>query len=125
MDEILVSRIINEGIDSGDTNFEATLRLIDRLCESDTIFTWFKVSNNLIGFTSAVKDSHETLNAISVDAFENSIKNFDAALKIIKVSKVNLGKIRRTLAQEFIKKIDRFTDFELVDLEEYFIEFTA
>ena len=30
MDEILVSRIINEGIDSGDTNFEATLRLIDR-----------------------------------------------------------------------------------------------
>ncbi|GGX74624.1 hypothetical protein GCM10011309_25990 [Litorimonas cladophorae] len=125
MDDILVSRIIAEGVEDDSVNFENVLNLIDRFCVSDAALSWFKVNNNLIGFTAAIKNSFDILSDMSVKEFEVAIQNFDNAFKIIKVSAVNLGKMRRSLAHEFINHIDRFKDFNLEDLESHFIDFTA
>ena len=125
MDEILVTRVLDSREVSGQLKFQNVLDLVDQLSEEVPAKNWFKVNNNLIGFCVGVKDSHKDLKLITSKDFSLGIEIFEEAFNSINPSKVNLGKYRRQLAAEFVKKYSDLSKVGAEGLIEYFVEFTS
>lgn len=124
MDQILVSKILDSDI-SDSLEFRNVLDLLNTLNTSTTLFKWFKVSNNLIAFSAAVKKSFDTLRVMSTTEIENCTINFEDAFKSFNPSKINLGKIRRQLVYFFISNISELKNCTSSELMERFMEETA
>ena len=125
MDEILVSRVLDARDTSGNLKFEDIMNLIDILSFDSSCRNWFKVNNNLIGFCVGIKSSYDYFVNLDARGFEEAILLFDEAFDAINASKVNLGKYRRQLSCEFIKKYSELSHLDVSDLVEYFMEFTS
>ncbi|SFX51719.1 hypothetical protein [Marinospirillum alkaliphilum] len=125
MDEILVTRVLDSRDSSNDLMFQSVLALIDRLSEDSSTRNWFKVNNNLIGFCVGVKESYVKLKSVEPKDFALGVELFDEAFDSINASKVNLGKYRRQLSCEFIKKYAELSILDEGELTEYFVEFTS
>ncbi|SNB59292.1 hypothetical protein SAMN04487880_3538 [Marinobacter sp. es.042] len=125
MDQIIVGRIMdrqpkNEGID-----FKNVIKEVDRFSSAPNAHKWFKVGNNLIGFSVGIKKSYPTIKEITEAEFSDSIDLFESAFKYINPSKVNLGKYRRELSQVFIEKYQKFSKLDEMELAEQFMEITS
>jgi len=125
MDEILVSRVLDNRDASFRLKFENILDLVDALCINSKCKEWFKVNNNLIGFCVGIRDSYQYIRDINADNFAEMVTLFDVSFESINASKVNLGKYRRQLSAEFIKNYQDFIDYSEEDLIEHFVEFTS
>lgn len=125
MDEILVTRVLDSRDASSNLRFQDVLSFIDKLSEDSFVKKWFKVNNNLIGFCVGIKESYESFKTVTANEFSIRIELFDEAFDAINASKVNLGKYRRQLSSEFIKKYDLLLDSDADGLVEYFAEFTS
>ncbi|SON52810.1 hypothetical protein [Vibrio tapetis] len=125
MDQIIVGRIMDKQPVSDEIDFKTVIREIDRLCESSTVHKWLKVGNNLIGFSVGIKSSHEIIENVTTEQFSVAVELFEAAFKSINPSKVNLGKFRRELSQNFIENYGRYCDFDEMELIEKFMEITS
>lgn len=125
MDEILVSRVLDTRDSSSNLKFEDILKLIDILSSDTLSKEWFKVNNNLIGFCVGIKDSYADLREEKPKKFAAAIELFDESFDAINASKVNLGKYRRELSCEFIKKYSELSEYDSDELIEYFAEFTS
>lgn len=125
MDEILVSRVLDARDSYNDLKFQKILLLIDKLSEDSSSKAWFKVNNNLIGFCVGIKDSYSNLCNVKPKEFAYDIELFEKAFNAINPSKVNLGKFRRQLSCEYIKKHAELSGYDEDDLTEYFAEFTS
>lgn len=124
MDEILVGRVLDSRESKNDIDFEKILKLIDELCENANCGKWFKVNNNLIGFCVGIKESYIDISNTYPDDFYKSIELFEKGFTAINASKVNLGKYRRQLSCEYIKKYSTLSHMDANGLIEYFTEFT-
>lgn len=124
MDEILVGRVLDTDISDDSIQFEEVLRLVDSYCESAEVKKWFKVNNNLIGFSVAIKKSYDFLKDVSVGDIESSIEVFEEGFNAINASKVNLGKYRRQLSREFFEKYEKLSEYDEGELSEHFAEIT-
>lgn len=124
MDQILVSKILDSDI-SGTLEFKNVLELLNKLNVNQTLKKWFRISNNLIAFSAAIKKSFDTLNDMAIEDIENSIMNFEEAFKSFNPSKINLGKIRRELVYYFISHISELKNSSSSELMEQFMEETA
>lgn len=125
MDEILVSRVLDTRDSHSDLKFQNVLALIDRLSSDVSTKNWFKSNNNLIGFCVAIRESYDDLQKVKEKEFASGIELFDEAFDAINASKVNLGKYRRQLSCEFIKKYAELSGYDGDELIEYFAEFTS
>ncbi|MCX5590898.1 hypothetical protein [Alcaligenes endophyticus] len=125
MDEILVTRILDNRESTQELSFQKILKLIDKLSEDTEIKQWFGVNNNLIGFCVGIKNSYDNLKHITPEEFLSSIIIFDKAFNSINASKVNLGKYRRQLSNEFIKEYEKLSIMDEDELIEHFMEVTS
>lgn len=125
MDEILVSRVLDARDSTSDIKFEDILSIIDKLSKEKECRDWFKTVNNLIGFCVGIKQSVAEIKKIDSADFLQSIKLFEAAFDSINPSKVNLGKYRRQLSNEFISKYSELSRLDSDELIEHFVEFTS
>ncbi|WP_196582874.1 hypothetical protein [Aliivibrio fischeri] len=125
MDQIIVGRIMDKQPAKEDVNFKQVIKNIEKLSENDVAKKWLKVGNNLIGFSVGVKTSYDVIINISPDEFSNSIELFELAFKAINPSKVNLGKFRRELSQNFIENYAQHSEFDEMELVEHFMELTS
>lgn len=125
MDEILVTRVLDSRDSSSNLMFKNVLTLIDKLSEDTSTKNWFKVNNNLIGFCVGVKESYVSLKNVTPRDFASGVELFDEAFDSINASKVNLGKYRRQLSCEFIKKYAELSILDGDELTEHFVEFTS
>ncbi len=125
MDEILVSRVLDSRETTSNISFEEIIQQVDRLCADSANKKWFKVNNNLIGFSVGIKKSYETLIGINPKEFSESLDLFEAGFDAINASKVNLGKYRRQLSKEFIENYSELSQMDEDELVEYFVEFTS
>lgn len=125
MDEILVSRVLDSRDSSSDLQFQNVLALIDQLSSDSSSKNWFMVNNNLIGFCVGIKESYEELRKIKAKDFASGIEIFEEAFDAINASKVNLGKYRRQLSCEFVKKYTELSECDGDELVEYFMELTS
>lgn len=125
MDQIIVGRImdkqpVNEGI-----QFKEVINEIDRLSINPVAKKWLKVGNNLIGFSVGIKKSYNILKVEKDTDFSNAVELFEAAFKAINPSKVNLGRFRRELSQNFIENYEQYSVFDEMELVEQFMEITS
>lgn len=125
MDEILVSRVLDTRDDNVGMRFEQILELVDKLSSQKYCKDWFKVNNNLIGFSLGAKTSYDLLNSLSSEDFAEALELFEVGFDSINHSKVNVGKFRRLLSCEFIKNYETLSSHDEDELVEYFIEFTS
>ncbi|MEH6696703.1 MAG: hypothetical protein V7675_16805 [Hyphomonas sp.] len=125
MDEILVGRILDRGFSSEMNDFEHVVELIDRLCSAPEVFNWFKVENNIIAFAAAVQSSFDSISAASPEEFGQAVTLFERAFDGFNVSKLNVGRLRRQLALEFIARYEKLSQFSESELLEHFSEMTA
>ncbi len=124
MDQILVSKILDSDI-SGSLEFKDVLALLNKLNVSSSLKRWFRISNNLIAFSAAIKKSYGAFSDMQLEDIENAIANFEEAFKSFNPSKINLGKIRRQLVYFFISHISDLKDYSSSELMERFMEETA
>lgn len=125
MDQIIVGRIMDRQPKDEEIHFKQVIKEIDRLTEKDAIHDWFKVGNNLIGFSVGIKKSYHDVNSSTVSDFLNSIELFERAFKWINPSKVNLGKYRRELSKEFFENYSKYSKLDEMELGEQFMESTS
>lgn len=125
MDEIIANRVLNSKISEQKNKFIDIIALIDKLCSLEKNKTWFKVNNNMIGFSVGTKSSYDKINSMSEAEFHAATELFEEAFKSINPSKVNLGKYRRMLSFDFIKNIDFYEDKDVDTVVESFMELTA
>jgi hypothetical protein len=122
MDEIIVGKIMESAVIKQKLEFEKVLQLIDRFVENESARAWLLNQNNLLGFCVGIRTSYEVLSNLSADDFGIIAKNFEEAFKGINVTKVNLGRYRRDLAQVYIAEIGHLRDFSELELLSYFSE---
>lgn len=125
MDQIIVGRIMDKQPTDDNIDFKKVIKEIDRLCVNDSIKKWLKVGNNLIGFSVGIKSSHEAILNATPEEFEEAIELFELAFKFINPSKVNLGKFRRELSQNFIENYAEHHSFDEMELGEHYMELTS
>jgi len=125
MDQILVGKIMDQDISAGGVEFKDVLTIVDVFAQNLEAKKWLKVSNNLIGFSVAIKKSYDCFQSMTSDEFSDAVQRFDAAFKAINPAKVNLGRYRRELVKYFIERFARLGGLDVEDLEAEFAEVTA
>lgn len=121
MDEIIAKKVMEFDIDSGSRiEFQKVLEVIDKFAVNDVSREWLKTQNNLIGFCVGIKDSFNYVSSLSAEDFGLYVRNFDVAFKSIDAAKVNLGKYRRELSCDFIKNLQKLSQFDELSLLSYF-----
>lgn len=125
MNEILVSRVMDSGLADSKVNFAEILALADRLSINKDVKTWMKIQNNLIGFTVGAKKSINDISAAEPLEFSQQLNKFETAFSIINPSKVNVGRYRRELAQEFFGNYCEMSKAATEEVAEHFADITA
>jgi len=122
MDELIAEKVLEYNISSDSPEFISVLELIGKFTKNDILYDWFQVNNNLIGFCVGIRKSFKEVSRASIGKFEESIKTFNHAFDSIDVSKIQLGKERRKLAQFFIENYSKTKDYSTTDFINDFTE---
>lgn len=124
LDEIIVGRVMEAELTDEKFTFEDILSEVDRLSENQTVKTWLRQSNNLIGFTVGAKTSVDKIRKISPETFSKCVEGFEMAFDSINPSKVNVGKYRRDLSSFYIAGIEGFLEADIDEIEGKFFDET-
>lgn len=107
MDDLLVSKIIDQDPLKNVGQFNDVLRLIEKIIPDPVCLKWLKITNNLVGVSVGLKrNTNFNLDKYDINDFKTAIENFDKAFTGLNPSRIKVGKMRRELATEF------FSDFE-------------
>lgn len=114
LDELLASKILERDLTEKTVEFRDVISLIGTLAASPRLDRWFKVTNNLIGFAAAIRESYAAVSAVSSDEFIAVVDKFEEAFKAFDVSRIKLGRARRqsvaALTKNFTVARDSSTD---------------
>ncbi|HEY9178632.1 MAG TPA: hypothetical protein VIN07_13115 [Flavipsychrobacter sp.] len=124
MDEILVGRILDNDISKNQIEFYDVITFVAKHTGNSYCQTWLQTANNFIGFSVGFNNSHELLNKLDSNKLESELQKFEAAFKILNLSKINLGKFRRELSKEFIQNLEKYMTYNVEELTEVFFELT-
>jgi hypothetical protein len=116
MDALIADKILENSPEKNDIEYYDVIRLIDSLASNSENYKWFKNANNLIGFSVGIKKSYSEVFRLSIEEFENYIKNFEKAFSSFDYSKIKIGKMRRNLVEYFISNLDSLKDKEELEL---------
>ncbi len=123
MDEIIADNIIKSNLTQFDFEFVDIIELIEKFIADDYIHKWFKVENNLIGFSAGVTDSYDFIKNISIEDFKDSIQLFEEAFQGgFNISRIRVGFIRRVLVNKFIRNYEDYKNDYPGDLTTKFSE---
>lgn len=116
LDELIADKILDSNITEDGLEFSDVVNLINRLSLNEKNYKWFKNSNNLIGFCVGVKSSYDLLKDINPEDFEESTKKYEQAFGSFNYSKIKIGRIRRLLADYFIKNYSNLSNLDVLEL---------
>ena len=106
LDELITDQIIESDIPDRNIEFSSIIELIHKFSEDQKLLDWFRISNNLIGFTAGIYKSFVIINSEEISDFKNSLENFDSAFSYLDISKIKLGLARRKSVKHFIENYD-------------------
>lgn len=124
MNEILVGRVMGSNLTSAKAEFSEILGLVDEFSENKDAKRWLKLQNNLIGFTVGAKKSFDSIKQFDENEFATQVQKFEEAFDAINPSKVNVGRFRRELSQNFFENIDNYEDADSDEVAESFVDLT-
>lgn len=119
MDKLLIDKILDSNLHKRELEFTHLFNKITRyMNESEELANWFKVSNNLIGYTAAYTNENHNYYNMKTGELERAIINFENAFHSFNVSKIQLGKSRRRLVKYFFEnyvRLDKLNDSDLLE----------
>ena len=116
MDELIAMKIIDSKIMDEGLEFSSVIELINRFASNEYLKKWFDNTNNIIGFSVGSKKSFNTLNDISPEVFQESIRVFEESFKALNLSTIKLSKERRNLSKFFIANFDKLRDLSELEI---------
>lgn len=122
LDELLASKILERDPSGGGFEFSNAIQIISRLCELPDNDKWFKVTNNLVGFCAGLRDGHQAVFKVSAQQFEDFTRRFEDAFKAFNVSKIKLGKARRSCVYALIRKFGETRELDVSRLTEILVD---
>lgn len=125
MNEILVGRVMGSDLISAKAEFSQILELVDEFSLNKEARRWLKLQNNLIGFTLGAKTSYAEIATLDEDDFAAQVEKFESAFDVINPSKVNVGRYRRELTQEFFQKFEEMSTLSDEEVAERFVDLTT
>lgn len=125
LDEILVGKVMDSGISELSFGFQDVLAEADRLSADPDALSWLRLGNNLIGFAVGIRNSYTNLVKVSPSDFGAACDRFESAFGSINASRVNVGKIRRELASDFVSNVSDYVSYDDDQIVERFFEVTA
>ena len=117
MDELIAERIIGSDIPSDNYEFLDILKKIAEFSTLDELNTWFKVSNNFIGFCVACRSSFSNIKNYSSSELNEHVKRFERIFLSFDKKKIKVGDYRRKLVNEYftaLKKYSTMPDSDLI-----------
>jgi len=124
LDEILVGKVMDSGISDLSFGFQDILTQVDRLAQNEDASSWLRLGNNLIGFSVGIRSSYEDVANVDPAEFGATCKRFEGAFGSINASRVNVGKVRRELALDFITNVSKYVQYDDDQIVERFFETT-
>ena len=118
LDELIAENILNSNITDDDLEFSEIIAFIDSLCDKPFFLNWFKVNNNLIGFSVGIRKSFYRVIKIKKEKLLQSFKVFEKAFSAFDVSKIKVGLLRRRLVAYYIENIEKFSNMDENELLE-------
>jgi hypothetical protein len=113
MDELITDQIMDSDITSREIQYDEVLSYVSNcIQDSDFLKEWFSISNNLIGFSSAMPLSYKTIKEVTVEEISASLKTFESAFSSINVSKIKLGMARRRMVKYFFEKYQKLSNLD-------------
>ncbi|AVQ98368.1 hypothetical protein OBCHQ24_04865 [Oceanobacillus iheyensis] len=116
LDELITNKIMTSNVTKSDIEFSNVIDLVTKLIEDNNIKKWFKVTNNLVGFTAGISDSFNYINTEDHDSFYFSIQKFEEAFSAIDVSRIKLGLARRKSVKFFIERYLDVRELDVISL---------
>jgi hypothetical protein len=120
MDELIADKILDTNIKDQAVEFTQVIDLIDRFTiKNNYLRKWFQNVNNLIGFSSAVATSYNSISVLTDNQFEGQIHVFEKAFEYFDVSKIRVGDVRRKTVSYFIrnfKTLENQDESALIDV---------
>ncbi len=115
MDELITDKIIDSSITNLEVEFTDIMYLVNQLCNTDDLYQWFKVTNNMIGFCAGISKSYNDLSN-DIDGFGEVVSRFEKAFSGINISKIKLGTARRNAVSMLIKKYSKYKELKEMEL---------
>lgn len=122
LDELLASKILERDPSGGDFEFSNAIQLISGFCVLSDNDKWFKVANNLVGFCAGLRDGYRAVIQTSPQQFSDFTQKFEEAFKAFNVSKIRLGKARRSCVAALIRNFDETRDSDVSRLTEILVD---
>jgi hypothetical protein len=116
LDQLIAEKILDSNITEDNLEFSDIVSYVDSLCEEPELLHWFKVNNNLIGFSVGIRNSFGQIKNTKKEDFAASVQTFEKAFSGFDVSKVRLGLQRRKLVEHFISNYSKFSDMDENDM---------
>ncbi|RYU85905.1 hypothetical protein EWM62_18895 [Mucilaginibacter terrigena] len=117
MDELIADKILDTNIKEQAVEFTQVIDLIDRFTITNPyIKKWFQNVNNLIGFSSAISNSFQSIFKLEGIEFDQHIRIFEKAFEYFDVSKIRVGDIRRKTLSYFIRNFEELRDLDDINL---------
>lgn len=106
MNELLAENIISSNITENKIDFASVMSFVKTASDDSRVLSWFRVSNNIIGFSAGVSISESLPEDIY--EFKDFLNKVDSTIDSFDVSKINLGQVRRTIVKEAVSKYNKY-----------------
>lgn len=116
LDQLIAFKILESNPLTTEVEFSEILSLIEKFCGNPENKQWFKNQNNLIGFTSGIKNSFKELKQTSTEEFNRVTHEFELAFNSFSVSKIKLGQARRNAVHWFISHYGEFSEQSHIEM---------
>ena len=122
LDQLIADKILERDPSISGVEFGAVTGKIAEFCELPSLDAWFKVSNNLIGFCAGARQGFGTLKDLDAGEFKEYVGSIEEALGQFDISKIKLGRIRRSAVSFCIRNIEKLRESSVSDLTAALVE---
>ncbi|WP_312080534.1 hypothetical protein [Acinetobacter schindleri] len=111
LDELITENII-EHFENKTNNlqFKDIVTLISSFSEDSTLFEWFKINNNLIGFCVGIQESYDVIKNEDHASLINNLNKLEEVFNSFDRSKIKVSTFRRNIVKNFISEYDSLRD---------------
>jgi hypothetical protein len=121
LDDLLASKILQHDPTDDTVQFSTVIDLLGSLTSRPMLDRWFRVNNNLIGFCAGIREGYDVIRKMPPAKFEEILTCFEEAFRSFDVSKIKLGRARRSAAHYLIRNISKLKAASVAELTDKLI----
>lgn len=118
LDDLIANKILEHEPEAGALEFTEVMALIEEFTQKKEIDRWFKVTNNLVGFCAGIREGHEEVSTWETETFWEYLEQIDRAFDWFDVSKLKVGRARRSVVAYCIKNAATMIDMSDSEMTE-------